>query len=440
MGKDSRTKELSNVGQTAQGQYNQLYSGPTALESEFTPISQGFQNAYQNALGQQTGDYSNIMKGYQDFTAGLGGPTQFSAQNVSAERPAELTQAYGYLNEAAPGYRTFAETGGYSPTDIQELRARGVSPIRSAYGNTMMEMNRARALGGAGGAPNYIAAASKAQRELPGQMAEATTGVNAKLAEDIRTGKLAGLAGITGIGSTMGGLSSDEASRMLQAAIANQSAGLQAQNLSEQSLQNLRNAQLQGLGGQTSLYGTTPAMAATFGNQALQAYSERNAQEQMRNNLGLGLLSAQNQAYGAETPQKSTLDKILGAASSVLPYTGLGQPTTGQPTYNPMTYGGAAQNPYSSPYVDQNYFAGVGGADYSNPNANLGFTGWAGNQGYYDPYSGQYLPSGAEGMNQGIDWNTLGGGMSDYYDPYSGYPPSGENFGSPWAGTIEGGW
>jgi hypothetical protein len=322
MGKDNREQELTNVGKTAGSQYNQLYSSPTGLESEFTPISQEFQNAYNVAKDQQTGDYGNIMGGYQNFFNTLQGqqPRSYSAQNVSAANPAELGEAYGYLRQAAPGYTEFSQTGGYSPTDIQELRARGISPIRSAYGNTMMEMNRARALGGAGGAPNYIAAASKAQRELPGQMAEATTGVNAKLAEDIRTGKLAGLAGLTGIGTEMGGLSSQDANRMLQAAIANQNANLQAQQLSGASEQALWNAKLGALSGETGLYGTTPAMAATFGNQALQAYSQRANLEQLRNQFGSSLLDAQIRAYGGQAEGTPWWKTALAAAGTAAPY------------------------------------------------------------------------------------------------------------------------
>lgn len=321
MGKDSRSKQLEQVGNTAGQQYQNLYKSQTPLEQEYIPQSQTMWNNYQNAVGENTQNYGNIMGGYQNFLQNLGGPTRFRAQMVSAERPSELGQAYGYLNEAAPGYREFAQTGGYSPTDIQELRARGVSPIRAAYGNTMMELNRARTLGGGdAGAPNYIAALSRAQRELPEQLATATTGVNAELANAIRQGRLAGLAGITGIGSTMGGLSSEEANRMLQAAVANQGANLQEQSLSEQSLQNLRQAQLAGLGGQTSLYGTTPAMAATFGNQALNAYQTRAQLEQMRNQFGLGLLGSQISAYGGQSQQQPWWQQAIGAAGSILPY------------------------------------------------------------------------------------------------------------------------
>lgn len=308
MGKDKSKQKLQQVGDTARTAYQNLYSGPTALEGEMAPLSQDFMSSYKQARDRQMADYSNIMGGYADFAKN----NKFTFERVGAPRPKELGEAFGYLREAAPGYREFARTGGYSPTDIQELRARGVGPIRSAYGNTMMELNRARALGGEGGSPNYIAAASRAQRELPGQMADAMTGVNAQLAEAIRSGKLAGLAGISGIGSTMGGLSSEEANRIMQAALANQGADIQTQGMRS-------NALLSALGGQASLYGTTPGMTSMFGNQVLNAYNTRAGMEQARNQFGLGLLDAQMRAYGSSqgTPW---WQKALSVAGTAAPY------------------------------------------------------------------------------------------------------------------------
>jgi hypothetical protein len=414
MGKDSRSSNLAQTSNTASNQYSQLAGSQTPLEKEMIPQSQEMWNTYMTGKGQNLEDYSNIMGGYQNFANNLsaptkftpqmvgasgvgaqnvsaqnvgtnfGDPTKFNFQNVNVNNPAEMATAYGYLNQAAPGYQNFADTGGYSPTDIQELRARGVSPIRSAYSNSMMELDRARALGGSAGSPNYIAALSRMQRELPGQMADATTGVNASLADAVRQGKLSGLAGLTGIGSTMGGLAGAESGRNLQASLANQgadittqgmteqslqanfanrlkaemanqganlqagmsnqdanlragmanqSAGLQAalanqgvdlqaQGMTENSLQAQRAAQLSALSGQNSLYGTTPGMASTFGNQALNSYGQRLNLEQMRNQQGLGLINAQIQGTSAQTPQKPLWQQILSGMGSAIPYIG----------------------------------------------------------------------------------------------------------------------
>jgi hypothetical protein len=284
-------------------------------------VAQGMMGNYNSAVGQSKADYGDIMGNYKNYLQNFNP----KAQQVSYNRPGELNEAFGFMRQAAPGYKEFSETGGYSPTDIQELRARGISPIRSAYGNTMMEMDRARSLGGAGGAPNYIAAASRAQREMPGQMADAMTGVNAKLAEDIRTGRLAGMQGLTQLGGAMGGLAGEDAARALQAQGMNQGADLQAQGLGVQG-------RLGAMSGMQNLYGTTPGMASMFGNQALNAYGQRAGMEANRNQYGLGLINAQMEASRNAQQQKGTpwWQTALNVAGTVAPYAALMfPPTTG---------------------------------------------------------------------------------------------------------------
>lgn len=466
MGEPKSNDRLNRPADQANTWYNQLQSGQTPLEKEYIPQSQEMWNTYMTGKAQNMQDYSNIMGGYSNFMNNISqqGPTKFGFERVNAERPAELTEGFGYLREAVPGYREFAQTGGYSPTDIQELRARGVAPIRSAYGNTMMELNRARALGGGGGAPNYIAAASKAQREMPGQMADALTGVNAQLAQDIRQGRLAGLSGLAGTGAQMGGLSSQEAGRMLQAAMANQNADLQAQQLSEQSLQALRNTQLEGLRGQTSLYGTTPGLASTFGNQALDAYRNRLQLENMRNQLGLGLLDTQVRAYGQQQPTDPWWKQALNAAGSVIPYLGGGGSTsnagpsgsTPMGNYSPNNMGGQqftgfqAQMPSGTP---GNYNPQTSGrvTGYTDPETGVQypsdsgywtnpFDNGGGYSTYNDPFlnsNNWYMPGGGYGSGFGennpwdLGWQyPMGGGGG--YDPGPEYQGPNTNYGNPW--------
>jgi hypothetical protein len=290
--------------------YNQTQQ-PSQLENEMGPISQNFMGRFNQSADQAKADYGDIMGGYKNFMQGF----KPSYEKVNYQRPAELNEGFGYLREAMPGYRNFAQTGGYSDQDIQELRARSTNPVRAAYGNTMMELDRARALGGSGGAPNYIAAASRAQRDMPGQLADAMTGINAELARDIREGKKFGLQGITGTGATMGGLAGEDASRSLQASLANQGADLQAQQMGMQG-------RLGALSGMQSLYGTTPGMANMFGNQALNAYGQRAGLEQARNQFGLGYLDAQMRSQQAANEQKGQpwWKTALGVAGTVAPY------------------------------------------------------------------------------------------------------------------------
>ena len=423
-GSSTRNNQLTKVGDTAGNAYNQFTSGQTPFEKEFIPQSQDMWNTYKTAKDTNVADYGNIMKGYQDYNDSLkaGGPSKFGFQSVSAQRPKELNQAYGQLNSAGTGYQNFADTGGYSDTDVQELRARGMSPIRSAYNNTMMEMDRSRALGGEQGSPNYIAAASKAQRELPGQMSDAMTGVNATLANAIREGKLAGLSGLTNVGGTMGGLSGQESGRMLTADMANQNADLQSQQLAEQSLQNFRQSQLAGLSGQTGLYGTTPAMSSTFGNQALNAYGQRAGMEANRNQYSLGLLNAQTGAYGQQTTPTPWWQQVLGAAGSVLPYIpGLNKPktTTPGPTGSPSPSGVNV----NTPVTQGNWYNGAPQMGQVNSQNPMTSSNWY--------VSGQQPSSSGFGYNgaNGDLWSGGGGGLTDWFggggggnsNPWAGY-------------------
>lgn len=314
MGKNNTPTNVVNQAQT---RYDTTTS-PTPTESEFTPFSQNLNNQATGAFEQNKADYGGIMGAYNDFRKNLGGPTSFTARGVSNDRPKELNESYGISRESLPTYREFASTGGYSPTDVQELRARGTSPIRAAYGNTQANLSRANALAGSSGAPNYIAAASKAQRELPGQLADATTGVNAQLAQDIRSGRLAGAAGLRGVGSDIGGLASADANRNLSASMANSENDLRAQGMGEQSLQNLRGNQLASMGGQSSLYGTSPGMSSMFGNQALNSYGMRSQMENSRNAQGLGLLDMQ--LRGEQAKGQPWWQQALGVAGTVAPF------------------------------------------------------------------------------------------------------------------------
>jgi len=85
---------------------------------------------------------------------------------------------------------------------------------------------------------------------------------------------------------------------------------------------------LAGLSGQTSLYGTTPGMASTFGNQALNAYGQLFGADDARNRYGLGLLGAQtgslNQQSSSGTPWWRTALKYgaIAAPYVAAPFTG----------------------------------------------------------------------------------------------------------------------
>lgn len=248
---------------------------PTPTETNFANFNSGMNTNFNNLYNQVSSRAPTIFR---------------------ATRPGELNEAYGSLRSAGKGYQEFADTGGYSAKDQQELRARGMAPIRSAYGNATRELDRSRALGPSGGSANYIAAASKMQHDLPQQLSDATTNVNAGLADAIRQGKLAGLSGVAGVGSAMGGLSSDEANRILQ-----------AQGMTEGSYQNSVGNKLNVLGAQ--------------GTQGSNGFNSLLGAEGNRRNFGLDAIgSSMRQLQDPMYNQKPWWQKALGVAGKIAPY------------------------------------------------------------------------------------------------------------------------
>ena len=293
MASGDRSRQQNILDYETKNQQNRL----DAANQQFQPAQQQMFGNYGPAASQSLSDYGDIMGRYKDY---LGDPKNFGFERVSGTNVTAPTVGYSRsneLNSAMQGYQGFADTGGFDEAAQRDIRARGISPIRAAYANTQRNLDRAKALGGGGGASNYIAATSKAQRELPQQLADAEQGVNANLAQMIQQGRLAGLGGLseTSLADTQFGqqaklanqdaqmramLSNQDVS--LRAALANQGAGLQ-------SGQN----RLGALAGMTGLYSASPGLAGTFGNQALGAAGTNLDAQRLQQGISQGKISGQ---------------------------------------------------------------------------------------------------------------------------------------------------
>lgn len=217
-----------------------------------------FQNNYQNAVGQQGQDYSNLMN-------------QFAAIRDRPDTTMAPNRYQGNINQALSGYGNFAQNGGFSPQDIQDIRARSIAPTRAAYANAGREANRASALSG-GYSPNLIAARAKMAREQGQSLADANTNANAAIAQMQQQGKLAGLSGMGQLASSQGQFET----------------GLQ-NNIDQQNLQRLFGS----AEGMRGVYGTNPALASTFGNQALAAQGQNIDVQQLQNQLAQMIMQGQ---------------------------------------------------------------------------------------------------------------------------------------------------
>lgn len=200
-----------------------------AQRQRTSDVSNQFQNAFNQANQQQNQERGDIFSKYQDIY----------------NRP-DITMSPQYksaIDQSMGQYGNFAQTGGFSPQDIQNIRARSVAPTRGMFQRGQEEIDRQARIGGA---PNAIAAKAKMGRDMGQSIADANTNANAQIAQMVQQGKLAGMAGQTGI--------------------AGQQLGLQ-NNIDQQNLARLMGA----TEGMRGLYGTNPAMASQFGNQLLSS-------------------------------------------------------------------------------------------------------------------------------------------------------------------------
>lgn len=111
--------------------------------------------------------------------------------------------------EAQAGYSEFAKTGGFSPTDLGNIRARALSPVRAVYANAQRNVNRQRSLQG-GYSPGFGAMQTRMAREQGQETADAATNAEAGISEMVQKGRLAGLAGLEGSGGGGGGGGDEE--------------------------------------------------------------------------------------------------------------------------------------------------------------------------------------------------------------------------------------
>lgn len=230
-----------------------------------------FPAIYQSALSQSAEDYDSIMSQYKNLGSNVTNSSSGSKLSHSPLTPdlAEYQPGsdFGYLKD-------FTKTGGYSDADVGNLRERSLSPIRSIYDSANRNLNRQKNIQG-GYAPNMGAATAKMARDMSSAIGDRTTNVNAGIAEMVQRGKLAGATALAPIEARENENRNQIA--QLNATIANNFKQINESNRMKVSEQNRAvdnndfDNILKTIQGQQSTYGTTPALASTFGNQVLNA-------------------------------------------------------------------------------------------------------------------------------------------------------------------------
>ena len=255
------------------------------------PQNQQFWNQYQVDRDRNIRQQDDLMGGYKDvigsarsdFMPTYGGFAGLASGGAGGFDP----QFRGGLSSALGGYQDFSQTGGFTPQGISDIRARSVAPLRAVYANAMRDIDRQKSLQG-GYAPNAIAAKSRATRQLGSTLADASTNVEAGLAQMIQQGRLAGLGGMNQVSTSGQGLQN-----AIDALGANTRLG---------ALTGMGNTMGQGydsvlraLGGGTGLYGQEPGLAGLAQRGTLGSTGQQIDLAGLQNQLSLGTMQAQNQ-------------------------------------------------------------------------------------------------------------------------------------------------
>ncbi len=373
-------------------------------EQQQGPMVQAFAHNYGRGSESNYGDYTDIMNQYRSIASGGGsaGPggggggggggdagMDYSAFTVSPGRA-----SYNDPFNSYKGMTEFSETGGYSPQDIANMRSRGVAPIRAAYGNAEREIARQRSLQG-GYSPNAAAATARMAREQGQLGADATTNVEAGLAEARNRGRQFGLTGMGNIeGQRLGadvdlskfnvGLDYEgqkyNADAYTQAQARANAARQSAGAASAASAAASRADQLRALQGMTQLYGTTPAMAATFGNQLLAGVGQGGQ-------YGIGFINAEGMGQQLPGQYEQTMGRVRDVAgmagqvgSGIADIVGQyrNRPAGNAPPASSPVWSQGSNNPAGDPWLGSGGYNTGGG--YAPPPYNPY---------QYDPYADQ---------------------------------------------------
>jgi hypothetical protein len=338
----------------AQNVRNEIDYQKQRYEGQQGPLANSMGFNYGRGTEADYGNYTDIMNNYRSIYSGGGGagtsggggggggpvsnysaftvnPERVSAERAGTERA--TSRSLGPLErvkqsnpfQSYGGFQNFSQTGGFSPSDVANMRARGTAPIRAAYGNAERNIAQQRSLQG-GYSPNAIAAQVKMAREQGQGMSDAAQNVEAGIAEQRQRGQLAGLTGMSGIegqqlnaqmqgdifnagqanqgqqfditnemntsqfnagqgnqvgmfnagqGNQVGQFNADlgmkgqmyNADAYTRAQAANNAAAESAANRSAASAAASQADRLRALQGATNLYGTTPGMSNMFGQQ-----------------------------------------------------------------------------------------------------------------------------------------------------------------------------
>jgi len=264
----------------------------------------GDPSTFTAAANTQASDYDKIMQSYGNI-AKTAASNPITPAPVSPSTIAPVTSQYNQSPDVTNSLSTLSglsATGGYTPAGIADIRARDIAPTRSIYANAQQNVERAKALGG-GYSPNYNATQASMARDESNQIGDVTTAANAGIAQNVASNQIAAASPYAAASASANAAKaqSDQHNTDIVNHIneLNQQNKLSAGEFNSQGLlgaqQANRQTQLGATQGQASLYGTTPALTSTFGNQVATATNLGQNQQQINNQRQKNLFGVASQ-------------------------------------------------------------------------------------------------------------------------------------------------
>lgn len=276
---------------------------------ELPTTTYGNPATFTAAANKQASDYDRIMAQYENIIKNSQtnpiAPGRVDFQRADFNEVTPQTANYrqsGDVTKSLSDLSNLADTGGYTPEGIADIRARDISPIRSIYANAQQNIERAKRLGG-GYSPNYNATTAQLSRDEANKIGDVNTAANAGIAQNVAANRLAATPAYAGASATAN--AAQTAADQKNADIINQINAFNAQgalevnkfnssganNTNQFNVQSTLDAAkanksnvLGAVQGQASLYGTTPALTKTFGDQVTQASDINQRQQQLNDN------------------------------------------------------------------------------------------------------------------------------------------------------------
>lgn len=249
--------------------YKKYEVAPGGPGSGFTDLDYWSKDAMDHA----SGDQAYVLQRLESNLQGNG-----------PDKPAGTAQSpggngQGAIDDAISGYGDFAKTGGFSDADLANMRARSVAPIRALQDRNNQEIQRQASIRGTGYSPNTAAAIAKSARDTGYAMGDTATNTEGQIAQLKQQGRLYGLGGLASTGLSSVGTN-------LSNAVANRGLDLNA-------ITSSGNEALGAMNGKTSLYGSTPGLINTFGNQVLNSGAQGIQVGGLQNQLAQAIMNAQ---------------------------------------------------------------------------------------------------------------------------------------------------